>query len=113
MKINANFHAINKYCMKNNLSPNSDLAYWLQFGFPKETKTIEIEKYTTAISVPVKPKQKNGKKCLYLNTPIAFGKYEGFTMFSVIEGNPNYAKWLVSIWKGIVSDEVSNILRKK
>jgi len=43
MKINANFHAINKYCMKKNLTPNSDLSYWLQFGFPKETKTIEIK----------------------------------------------------------------------
>lgn len=112
MKINANFHAINKYCMKKNLTPNSDLSYWLQFGFPKETKTIEIEKYTT-VGAPIKPKQKNGKKYLYLNTLITFGKYEGFTMFSIIEGNPNYAKWLVSIWDGTVSDEVSNILKKK
>lgn len=109
MKINANFQAINKYCLKYNLQPNSDLSYWLQFGFPKEIKTIEIEDYTTAIASQTK---KSSSKELRLDTVITFGKYKGFKMFSIIEGNINYAKWLINIWEDKVSDEVSRKIFK-
>lgn len=114
MKINANFHAINKYCMKNQLFPNSDLAYWLQFGFPKELKTIDIEKYTSksTFSKPIKqPKTKKKKKILYLDSFLPFGKYKHSTVERIIDINPNYIKWFINIWDGIVSDEVSKALK--
>lgn len=112
MKINANFQAINKYCLKYNLQPNSDLSYWLQFGFPKEIKTIEIEDYTTQIK-SVKEEPKRDTKTLYLSSIVTFGKYKGFKLSFIIEGNPNYAEWLINIWKGTVSNEVKTTLNRK
>ena len=109
MKINANFHAINKYCMKKNLTPNSDLSYWLQFGFPKEMKMIEIDDYASVI-IKVKPEKKvnNNPNHLTLNTKLKFGKYKNYTFEKVIQMNNGYAKWLINVWEGIVTDEVRN-----
>lgn len=46
MRIKASVKAITNYCLHYNLTPNSELTYWLQFGFPDGMEYIDVTKYT-------------------------------------------------------------------
>lgn len=113
MKINANFKAVNNYCTKYKLTPNSDLSYWLKFGFPKEMKMIEIDDFTSKIiSKKIEKPVKLNTNHLTLNTRLRFGKYKDYTIEKIIQMNIGYVKWLTGIWEGIVTDEVSYAVNK-
>ena len=45
-RIKASVKAITNYCLHYNLTPNSELTYWLQFGFPDGMEYIDVTKYT-------------------------------------------------------------------
>ena len=114
MKLPTDLKLISDFCLQYKLTPNSDLTYWLLFGFPTDIKEIDISKYTakSIITPPKLSKRKRDKNTLYLDSYFPFGKYKHSTVERIIDINPNYVKWFINIWDGIVSDEVSKALKE-
>jgi hypothetical protein len=113
MKLPTDLKLISNFCLKHKLTPISDLTYWLLFGFPPDMVEIDITKYTTKSPYipPKTSKKKRDKNTLYLDSYFPFGKYKHSTVERIININPNYVKWFINIWDGIVSDEVSKALK--
>ena len=51
------------------------------------------------------------KKVLELTTVITFGKCKGFTVAEIAKFDRPYLRWLVDKHSGVVSDDVSLLIR--
>lgn len=106
-------HSINKIDVKNNIL---NIEYKPFINSKKNTNKENVPK--TRLEAFLCDKEfikipKNSNKTLAFQTIIPFGKYKGVTFISMLNVDKNYAKWLVTNWRGNISFEVKSSVREK
>ena len=117
---NNNLKEVRELLTLKNIKPNSDLVYYLSFGFKsdKEQYFFEIQSeiiaVETFITVPIKTKKPRKITLLPLdkkdsNLVFRVGQYKGMKLNSVKKIDTNYIHWCETIPKDYKSEMLESL----